>query len=277
MLYLGTYYLFVLFFLGAIIGSFLNVIIYRLHTGRSLQGRSHCLSCNEQLRWFELIPVVSYLVLRARCRTCASFIPARYLIVELLTAFGFLLMGHLFMANPLLLFLNLVLYALLVVVVVYDMYHTIIPDEYVAYIGVVALAVLAHAYFLMGAGIDALLASVFGGVGAAAFFALFWLVSKGKWMGLGDAKLMLPLGIILGPYGAFSAVVLSFWIGATISVALIGLQRLFAAGKTRIPFMRVPLTIKSEVPFAPFLVLGFFAVHLFHVDIFTLVSIVFRI
>lgn len=277
MLYLGTYYLFIIFFLGAIIGSFLNVIIYRLHTGRSLQGRSHCLSCNEQLRWYELIPLVSYIVLRARCRTCASFIPARYLIVELLTAGGFLLIGYLFMSDPLLLFLNLVLYALLVVVVVYDMYHTIIPDEYVAYISIVALAMLTHAYFFMGATVGALFMSLAGGVAAASFFALFWLVSKGKWMGLGDAKLMLPLGVILGATGSFSAVVLSFWIGAAISVSLIGIQRLLAAGKTRIPFVRVPLTIKSEVPFAPFLVLGFFAVHLFHVDIFTLVSIIFRI
>ena len=91
-------------------------------------------------------------------------------------------------------------------------------------------------------------------------------------MGLGDAKLALPLGLLLGPIGAFSMVVFSFWIGAVVSVALLLLQHLYRKGTTRLPFVATPLRMKSEIPFAPFLILGFLFVYLFHVDIFTILS-----
>mgnify|MGYP003395011521 CR=1 FL=1 len=86
----------------------------------------------------------------------------------------------------------------------------------------------------------------------------------------GDAKLAFPLGVTVGLGGVFSMVVLSFWIGAGVSLILLGLQRLLKRGKPALHFLSSPLTIKSEVPFAPFLILGFLMVQFLHADIFNI-------
>lgn len=257
------------FVFGAIIGSFLNVVIYRMHTGRSLNGRSHCMSCGTHLTWYELFPVVSYLVQRAKCRTCTAYIPWRYLLVEVLTASVFLLLYTLYHSDLVLLALHFVLAALLIVILVYDIRHTIIPDELT--IGVSATAVVLLAYHLMHTkDVWGMVYDLFGGICAALFFAGLWYISKGRWVGLGDAKIALPLGVVAGVASVFSMVVLSFWIGAVVSVSLLMLQRILKRGKKTLPFLPTPLTIKSEVPFAPFLIAGFACAHFFHVDIFTI-------
>lgn len=118
----------VAFGFGAIIGSFLNVYIYRFHTGKSLAGHSHCMSCGESLRWFELFPIVSYLVIQGRCRHCASRVPIRYFLVELLTAVLFVLAVTITMSYFGILLLWLIA-SILVVIITYDYYHFIIPDS----------------------------------------------------------------------------------------------------------------------------------------------------
>jgi len=258
------------FLFGAIIGSFLNVVIYRLHTGKSVNGHSHCLSCGTGLRWYELVPMLSYLVLRGHCRTCAAWIPVRYLLVELLTAGLFVLVWHIFNDSLVLLVLHAVLVSVLVVILVYDLRHMIIPDVMVVALTSVALVYLAYGFFGGGMTGEEVVVHIISAAGAALFFAAFWLVSGGRWMGLGDAKLALPLGMFLGVSGAFSMVVFSFWIGAVVSVILLLLQNVYQAGTTRLPFSSTPLRMKSEIPFAPFLILGFLLTYLFHVDIFTI-------
>lgn len=259
------------FVFGTLIGSFLNVVIYRLHTGRSVNGRSHCMSCGETLRWYELFPIVSYLVLRARCRSCSAYIPLRYLTVELLTGFVFLVLAVLFSGAPALFFLYAVLAAILVVITVYDIRHTIIPDELTLAVAGVACIRLGYDFW-QGRDITLLGYDVLGGVLAGGFFFALWYFSKGRWVGLGDAKLALPLGIIAGMGSVLSMVVLSFWIGAALSLALLGIGKLLERGKTVLHFIPGELTMKSEVPFAPFLILGFILAHLFHADIFVITS-----
>lgn len=262
------------FIFGAIIGSFLDVVAYRLHTGKSLNGRSHCLSCNTQLKWYELIPVVSYLSLLARCRTCGAHIPWRCLIMEVVTGLSFLYLYTEYLYEPILFVLYLVVAALLILIVAYDLRHMIIPDELVLALGIVSIVVVSYTAYSEGSGWEAVLDHGAAALAGGAFFASFWLVSKGRWMGLGDAKLMLPLGLLLGLLNTLAAIVLAFWIGAAISVCIIAMQHLLrfmskaSAGTTRISFFRTPLRIKSEIPFAPFLVLGFSLVHFFHVDLF---------
>jgi leader peptidase (prepilin peptidase)/N-methyltransferase len=266
---LTTYWYITTFIFGTVIGSFLNVVIYRLHTGKSINTPSHCLSCGTPLRWYELFPVFSYLALRARCRTCGAYVPVRYLTVELLTGFSFLLLFHLFQHDIWLLLLNAILLSLLIVIVVYDIRHTIIPDELTYAIYGVMTPLLGLEFFHAGgSGTEELTEGLVGGFGAAGFFYLLWRVSKGRWIGLGDAKLALPLGALVGGMGAFSMVVFSFWIGAAVSVTILGFQRVLKKGKTHLLFLRTPLTMKSEVPFAPFLVLGFLLVYLFHANVF---------
>ena len=268
------YFAVVAFIFGAIIGSFLDVVAYRLHTKKSLNGRSHCLSCGRKLVWYELVPVLSYLGLRGHCRTCSAHIPFRCFLMEVVTGSAFLLIYTLYAHDLLLLFSYFGIAALLILIVAYDLRHTIIPDELVVLLIAVALGVVSYTAVNGEDALGAVLGHVAAGGAAAAFLGSFWLVSKGTWMGLGDAKLMFALGLILGPWETFSALVLSFWLGAAISVSLIlierilGLLRKRGAGTTRISFFGAPLKIKSEIPFAPFLVLGFSLVHFFHVDLF---------
>ncbi len=256
--------------LGLIVGSFLNVVIYRFNTGKSLNGRSRCLSCGHTLSWATLFPMLSYLMLRGRCAYCGSRISPRYMLVELLTA---MLFGGaaLLVQDPLLLGLYLVLAALFVLVVVYDLLHTIIPDLFVVLTTVVGGAIAVYAYVGDGDAYGLLLRLLGAAVGFL-FFASLWLISQGRWIGLGDAKLALPLGLIASFPAVVSVIVLSFWIGAVVSIALLVLQKIMRRGQQRLPFLRTSLTIKSEIPFAPFLIAGFLLVHFFAFNAFTFIA-----
>lgn len=263
------YILTFVFIFGTLIGSFLNVVIYRVHTGKSLGGHSHCMSCGKGLTWYELIPVISYVIQRGRCRGCSSYVPMRYLAVELLTGCLFVLVWSVYASDPILVALYAIVVALLVVIAVYDLRHTIIPDEWV--LGLCAAAVLILLYGGWG-DLPMLATHLLSGVGAFAFFGGLWLVSRGRWIGLGDAKLAFALAAIVGFPAAFSLIVFSFWIGAVVSLTLLALGRMHKTGTTTLPFLRIPLTIKSEVPFAPFLILGFLAVLFFHANVFTILT-----
>lgn len=267
------------FVLGAIIGSFLNVVIYRLNTGKSLSGHSHCLSCAANLRAIDLVPLLSFVALRGRCRQCGASITARYFFVELITACLFLWTAVVFLSTPVLLAFTLMLCALLVVVLVYDIRHMIIPDQLVGYLLAVAVAYVlwdpvAQMVVLPG------VFDILGAVVPALFFASLWGISRGRWIGLGDAKLVVPLGLVVGFADSVSLVVFAFWIGAGISVLRLITQkvlrsirvRAFLRGKLRLPFLSGGLTMSSEVPFAPFLILAFFLVHLGGAEVFDVID-----
>jgi leader peptidase (prepilin peptidase)/N-methyltransferase len=250
--------------LGLIIGSFLNVYIYRFHTGKSLAGHSHCMSCARKLAWYELMPVVSYLALRGRCSSCGSYIPFRYVTVEVLTAALFTLV-YAFTPLTWLLPVWFCLSAALVVILVYDLYHLVIPNELVLFVSALALAMFFMEYGWNPS--PALLYSAGAAVGAFLFYGGLWLVSRGRWIGFGDAKLSIPLAFMLGPLGTFSFIVLSFWVGASISVCLLGVQKLLRRGQHRLSKYGFSLTMKSEVPFAPFMIIAFLLVALFGVNV----------
>lgn len=262
------------FIFGAIIGSFLNVVIYRLHTGRSLSGRSHCMSCGKELAWYELFPILSYLYLRGTCSVCTAYIPSRYLVVELLTGGLFLLVWFVFAQNPILLVLNAILVSVCVVMLVYDIRHMIIPDELTLTVCVLALALVGYDVYAQQ-DVSLVFSHIIAGVCTGLFFWGLWYVSKGRWIGFGDVKLAIPFGCIVGTVGAFSMVVFSFWIGAIISLSLLCLERLLKRGKVPLHFLSSQLTIKSEVPFAPFFIAGFLLVQLAHVDIFVFMYAIF--
>lgn len=268
------FYLSVAALFGLIIGSFLNVVIYRLHTGRSLNDRSHCLSCGTPLHWYELFPVVSYVALLGRCRTCGSLIPYRYALVELLTAGAFIL-SYLKAASAIELILLCGLVSVLIVGLVYDLYHMVIPDE-VSYgaLGVTALLVSYEA--VNGGGWEAVLMALGGAAAVFLAFASLWFFSRGRAFGFGDAKLALSLGALVGLGGAFSLVALSFWVGVAIVLgALAWRAASLHIGRRRRPGRRV--TMKSEVPFAPFLIIAFGLVYFFHVDVLATIADIYRL
>lgn len=264
------------FMLGVIVGSFLNVFIYRFHTGRSLSGHSHCLSCQMELRWYELVPLVSYVTLRGRCRSCGSYIPPRYFLVELATGCVFVLSASYFETVWWQLSSALFL-AVLICITVYDLYHTIIPDELTIALLVMAIMMVGIEAYIFGFWANILAvgtSALLSGVAAAGPFFFLWVISKGRWIGLGDAKLAAPLGMVVGLEAVFSFIVLSFWIGAVISLVLIGLQHILMRGQMSLRIFGRPLTMKSEVPFAPFLILSFIITFFMDANVLSLLNYV---
>lgn len=244
------------FIFGTIIGSFLNVVAFRYNTGFGLNGRSKCLSCAKTLTWTELIPVFSFLAQKGACRKCKSKISWQYPLVELCGGLLFLFIFIQFpptdLASGLLTALYLLIAAILVVITVYDIKHKIIPDALSYFFAAVAFSTLFfggttlfHVPFLI---------NLLAGPLCALPFALLWLVSKGEWMGLGDAKLMLGIGWTLGFVGAISAMILAFWIGAVVSV--VWMLVVFRHVKGR-----------YEIPFGPYLILGMYLVLLFGISV----------
>lgn len=271
---LQLYWIFVAFILGSIIGSFLNVVIYRLHTKKTLGGKSHCMSCGAQLRWYELLPIISYVVQIARCRSCKSHIAFQYTLVELTTAVFFSWLWILFSQNIIIFGLEALIFSIILIIVVYDIRHTIIPNESVVFLSVAALILVGYES-IIGTLNGSFLSHIYSGIGAVAFFGALWHVSKGRWIGLGDAKLAFPLGVLVGFPLVFSMVVFSFWVGAIIMLMVLGLQKILSKWKTKLSFITETFTMKSEVPFAPFLVLGYILTHLYSLNVFDITLFLF--
>lgn len=237
------------FVFGAIIGSFLNVVIFRHGTGKNLNGRSMCFNCGKTLRWFELVPILSFLVQRGRCRDCGAKISWQYPAVEALTGFVFSLV-ILQNADLLSLAYFLSVWCFLILIFVYDLKHKIIPDSFVysfIALGLARVLLAPHGPFWVWTELLA---------GPLLFlpFFLLWYFSGGRWMGYADGKLALGIGWFLGLLPALNAIILAFWIGAVVAVGFLLLKKLPGFGS--LPVSLKTLTIKSEIPFAPFLVIG---------------------
>jgi leader peptidase (prepilin peptidase)/N-methyltransferase len=203
---------------GLVIGSFLNVVILR-RGARTVGGRSGCLSCGAPLRWFDLIPVISWIALRGRCRSCGSRISKQYPLVEASTAILFGLIGGAPNLSIPMQIVSLCIIALLVLITTYDLRHTIIPDSW-SY-AFAFLAFISSSAFAIGGGWTGVIALIIAGpLCALPLFAL-WLVSRGQWMGLGDAKLALGIGFLLGQGAGLFAVFFAFVVGAVVSVFIL--------------------------------------------------------
>ncbi|QSH39324.1 prepilin peptidase [Candidatus Kaiserbacteria bacterium] len=267
-----TFELLILAVLGVIVGSFLNVFILRLNTGRSNSGRSGCMSCGAQLTWKELIPLFSYAAQSGRCRSCGSSISHQYWMVELSTAVLFVLVGiqhvGLFEGATLLFVVSL-----LVIIAAYDFRHTIIPNKIVYIFLAVTFATNIPLWGTFG---FSELATHFFFVlvsGAIVAFPLFilWAVSSGRWMGFGDVKLVIGFGFALGAYQGLMAVLLGFIVGAVIGLLLLSIPKVMKY--TPLRPLATRFTMSSEVPFAPFLIAGFFLVLFFNIDVFMLTEL----
>ncbi|MDQ3089857.1 MAG: prepilin peptidase, partial [bacterium] len=187
--------LFFVFLFGIVIGSFLNVVGLRWNSGIDLSGRSFCNVCRKKLHWWELLPVISFFFLKARCSKCRSKISWQYPLIELWT--GLIFVTTFIVFSPASLFflgswlLVASIFNIYVVIVIYDLRHKIIPDRLVyssILLGLVLQVILQE---------NTLLDWLAGPI-LFSFFGLIWLVSKGRAMGFGDAKLGLSIGILLG-------------------------------------------------------------------------------
>ncbi len=234
-----------MFLLGLCIGSFLNCFIYRLEKEESVaKGRSYCPHCKHSLAWFDLIPVLSFLMLQGKCRYCRGKISIQYPIVEIVTGLIFVLISnqHLIfnvqnVAN--LLFLCYIASSL-IIIFVYDLKHYLIPDSVlfpaiiIAFLYRIVVTLSFSHWNLIG---NFILAALI----ASGFFLVLFLISGGRAMGFGDVKLGILLGLVLGFPNILVALFLAFFLGAIIGVVLIATHK---------------KGIKSEVPFGPFLITG---------------------
>ncbi|MCH8741433.1 prepilin peptidase [Patescibacteria group bacterium] len=243
---------FIVFILGLSVGSFLNSVIYRLKSGDSfLFKRSYCPRCKHALTWQDLIPLLNFIILGGKCRYCHQRISFQYPAVELATGILFVsVFLHTFNSfqidntamTMLLGFYYSAAICFLIIIFVYDLKHFIIPDK------IIYPAILASGIWYLASGIFfnlytkyEILNAVFSGLGAAAFFLAIILISRGKWMGLGDPKLAFFMGFFLGFPNILVALFFAFFIGAIIGIGLIVFKK---------------KALKSEVPFGPFLVTG---------------------
>jgi leader peptidase (prepilin peptidase) / N-methyltransferase len=255
---------FFIFILGMIVGSFLNVLILRYNTGLFSKHRSVCFSCSHILGPTDLLPVLSFIFLGGKCRYCRSKISIQYPLVELLSGLVFL-STYLKLGT---LSLDLVFYwfvwAVFIAIFIYDLKHKIIPNGLVYTLIVLSLVkILWTVYPDFSENLWSLLA----GPIAATPFALLWLVSRGRWMGFGDVKLALAMGWFLGLFDVFSAITFAFWIGAVVGLLLVFLSKMKLSLWSGV-FKN--LTIKSEIPFAPFLIIGTGIVFFLKINLLTL-------
>ena len=257
---------FLIFILGLIIGSFLNCIIYRMElqedmpkdspqrkTVSFLRGKSFCPTCKHILLWQDLIPVFSFIFLKGRCRYCQKPISIQYPIVEIATGLLFLLIFNFQFFLPtealakagIFNFINLVYYwiiaCFLIIIFVYDLKHYLILDK-IIYPAII-IALIFNLQFLMLNQFSIFKFSILSSFGAAAFFLLIVLVSRGRWMGTGDIFLAFLMGLILGFPNILVALFSAFFIGSIIGVGMVFLNK---------------KTLKSEIPFGPFLIFGTF-------------------
>ena len=226
---------------GLLIGSFLNVLIYRIPRDESIAfPGSHCPECDHKLRWYDNIPVMSYMMLKGKCRYCGTKISVQYPLIETFNTIIYVVLYIFFGWS-----IDFVAFALLASVLIaiagIDLKEQIIPDSLVLYILVIEVLHKALNYFINGVS-PRLVDSLLGLAVAGGIFLLIVLLSKGG-MGGGDVTLIGALGFVIGLKGILLTIFFSFILGAIISIFLL------ASGlKTR----------KDPIPFGPFIILGFF-------------------
>lgn len=254
----------IFFIFGLFIGSFLNVVVWRLYSGEPIANdRSRCPQCKKIISWYDNVPLVSFIILQGKCRKCRNKISWQYPLVELVTGVLFAAVGWKFWGSDLSSYLEVVylcaVVGILIVIAVYDAIHMEIPDN-VLNSGIFLSVIhnLIFDWFSPASGIDIMQVRTYSGVLAATagflFFFSLVVVSKEKWMGWGDAYLAILLGLVLGWPNIIMALFLSFLFGSFYAIILLALKK---------------YGWKDEIPFGPFLVLGTIVVIFFYEPILT--------
>lgn len=230
--------LFILIVFGLLVGSFLNVVIYRIPRGQGIVlGRSHCPRCHHELVWHDLIPVVSFVLGRGRCKYCHAPISWIYPAVE--TAVAFLVVASWYQWGATLgwlyWFFTLAILLSLFASAVIDLRHLLLPDGILIFLGVIASIFAIAVRFMHVANpfsTFSLAAVAVAFVLAGAFF-LLWYFSRGRWLGFGDVKLLALLGLVFGFPGAaivtYGGVILGGIVGVAVLISGHG------TGKTKLP------------------------------------------
>ncbi len=217
----------IVFVFGTIWGSFLNVLLWRLPENQTIGGRSHCRSCHQTLAWYDLVPILSFVFLRGRCRYCQNKIHNRYPIIEADSGTALLLLYLFNMpSEPIAAIFSIYGVILMLSLFFFDLFYFILPDKLIlpALVAFTAydLVILKDPHYL----ISALL--------FAAFFAILYVASGGTWLGFGDVKLAALLGLMISFPMVFWVIVCGIWAGALWGISLMLMKR--ASSSTALPF-----------------------------------------
>ena len=247
------------FIFGCSIGSFVQVVASRLHVAPIMKGRSKCLSCGEALHLSDLVPILSYIFLKGKCRYCKSTYGVESIIIEVLFGITFLLLYKIIIIGQPTLLLGAFwltyytfLFGVLGVMAIYDKAHSYIPFQFLySYLGLCSLMWTLRMF--ENPSIVTFLSPLF----VAFPFLILWLVTKGKGLGFGDVIIFFGVGAFFGSLEGFAVFILSVWVGAVF-----GLYYKYITKR----HSRKPIAI----PFVPFIVLAFLIVLFTGVDIFSI-------
>ena len=217
---LQTYIAFCIGIFGIIMGSFLNVVASR-HNVKTLSGRSHCPKCGTTLNWYELVPVVSYIALMGRCRSCQSKISPRYIVVEL--SVGVASFVHASLAPDILtLVFGLCALYISTVLFLYDMQSRFLPLNIMLLLIMFGIISVVSNLYVTTVHTVAFFVLLFYATLPALFLFLLSLCSRGKWMGMGDSILLIGLTLYApNPSVTLTTLILSSWIGAVYGIGKI--------------------------------------------------------
>lgn len=257
-----TLLIIVFLMLGLFVGSFLNVVIARWPHEQFIFGRSHCMSCNHKLEWFDMIPVFSYIFLGGKCRYCKEHISWQYPIIEFITgllfALGFWFIWQIFLPSGLLLFLVVMLYymmavSMLILMSAYDAKTFTIPNKFTVFAIPAALffdfiliffkqpQIDSNAFYWFSFPSFSFLSSIEGAAAGVLFMIALYFITVTKSLGFGDVKLILFLGLLVAWPGILLTIFIAFVLGAIVGILLIILKLKH---------------LRSRLPFAPFLAVG---------------------
>ena len=213
-----------------------------------LRGRSHCDKCKKTLKWYDLIPLLSFIILKGKCRYCSTPLSFYYPVVELTTGILFVVVLFFVGSINVINFINFIFYLFLIgsfiVIFFADLKYGIIPDKIIfPAIAVAFLYFLINPFgFAQGEHSSLVINHLFSAVGASLFFLLLFLITKGKGMGFGDVKFAFLMGLILGSPNIIVGLYIAFLTGAIIGCILI--------------LWRKKRIFGTAIPFGPFLVIG---------------------
>lgn len=281
----------VIFAIGACVGSFVNVVVARFRVLPIAKARSKCLTCNTQIEKRDLIPIFSFLLLRGRCRNCGGKFSSEYMWVEIFMGVMAVMIWQIAIMSPavvssvsevlaasqyapmttmtvgasagvaaegvivywkvIAMFVYyLAIFALLAVIALYDLRHKVVPMEFSGVLIVMGILASLYRVLVMGDSYINLVA----GVLVALPFGLIFAISKGRWVGFGDVMVYAGVGWALGLAMGATILFYSVWIGAVVAILL-----MMTESKS--------YGLKTELPFAPFIVIAAIIVFLTKADI----------
>lgn len=247
-------YIYIMIFMfGSIMGSFLNVVAVRLSNNESiLWPSSHCPNCEHKLKWFELIPIVSYIIQKGKSNCCKTRIPISYLIIEVVTALLYIVSYHSFGLSYEFI-ISLIFISSLIVVIISDIEYMIILDEIIAGTSILII-LLELIFFGLNYTVDKIVA------GILAFISMYMIkligdrLFKRESMGGGDIKLMFLFGIVIGFYLSLCDIFLATFIAFPVAIYVLFSRK------------------DNLIPFGPFLAMGAILIHISKIDIYSIIN-----